>query len=58
MFNMNLASSSSSSTLMQPEQKTMMNLIWHAPKSLVEPTWGSNYVEMWKELELGAAPDF
>jgi hypothetical protein len=32
--------------------------MWHAPKFLVRPTWGSNYVEMRKELELGATPNF
>jgi hypothetical protein len=31
---------------------------WRAPKFLGRPIWGSNYVEMRKELELGAAPNF
>jgi hypothetical protein len=31
---------------------------WRTPKFLGRPTWGSNYVEMRKELELGAAPNF
>jgi hypothetical protein len=29
-----------------------------SPKFLGRPTWGSNYVEMRKELELGAVPNF
>jgi len=31
---------------------------WRAPKFLGRPTRGSNYVEMRKELELRAAPNF
>jgi hypothetical protein len=32
--------------------------LWRVPKFLGRPIWGSNYVEMRKELELGAAPNF
>jgi hypothetical protein len=31
---------------------------WCVPKFFDRPTRGSNYVEMRKELELGAAPNF
>jgi hypothetical protein len=31
---------------------------WRVPKFLGRSTWGSNYVQMRKELELGVAPDF
>jgi len=29
---------------------------WRTPKSLVKPTWGSNYVELWKVGTWGALP--
>ncbi len=31
---------------------------WRAPKSLVKPTWGFNYVELRKVWDLRVAPDF
>jgi len=38
--------------------KHMQKALWRAPKFLGRPTWRFNYVEMRKELELGAAPNF
>jgi hypothetical protein len=38
--------------------RKFLNLCWRAPKSLVEPTWGFNYVEVAESWDLGAAPDF
>jgi len=38
------------------DERCLVN--WRAPKSLVEPTWGSNYVELWKGWTKRAALDF
>jgi len=44
--------------LLQVEQLQLLlqqlDQLWCIPKSLVKPTWGSNYVELWKVGTWGA----